>query len=343
MLSHCRNALRLTSKSSRAALSTFSPPRLFDYESITKNLSVADAITSVEDAFARLAENKVDVPLPMHIGVDETSAAGPGDCHIKGGYISGTPTFTVKLACVSFTKNLEKNLPTGSGIFVVVSAETGAPLGVFQENRFMTDLRTGAAGAVSMKHCSASHHDDVGFIGCGLIARNMARAAAAVRPYKGFAYAMDGAEQFCEDMTAELGMPFTVVDSAEKLCGSSDVIFTQTPGAAPVLELPWLRPHATIIASGSDQPTKNEIPSDVMKAGKYVSDLTKQTVRVGELRTAVKEGVMTEDDVYAELGEIVNGSKPGREGDELIVVDLTGTGAQDAAIGQVAWDKMSKL
>ena len=71
---------------------------------------------------------------------------------------------------------------------------------------------------------------------------------------------------------------------------------------------------------------------------------------------------MTEDDVYAELGEIVNGSKvrsvggdilvyfilpfllqPGREGDELIVVDLTGTGAQDAAIGQVAWDKMSKL
>ena len=184
----------------------------------------------------------------------------------------------------------------------------------------MTDLRTGAAGAVSMKHCSASHHDDVGFIGCGLIARNMARAAAAVRPYKGFAYAMDGAEQFCEDMTAELGMPFTVVDSAEKLCGSSDVIFTQTPGAAPVLELPWLRPHATIIASGSDQPTKNEIPSDVMKAGKYVSDLTKQTVRVGELRTAVKEGVMTEDDVYAELGEIVNGSKVRSVGGNIFIL-----------------------
>ena len=49
---------------------------------------------------------------------------------------------------------------------------------------------------------------------------------------------------------------------------------------------------------------------------------------------------MTEADVYAEIGEVCNGSKPGRKGDELIVVDLTGTGAQDAAIGQVAWEKM---
>ncbi|CAN0339404.1 unnamed protein product [Scytosiphon promiscuus] len=51
---------------------------------------------------------------------------------------------------------------------------------------------------------------------------------------------------------------------------------------------------------------------------------------------------MTRDDVYAEIGDVVNGDKPGREGDELILVDLTGTGAQDAAIGQVAWDILSK-
>jgi ornithine cyclodeaminase/alanine dehydrogenase-like protein (mu-crystallin family) len=50
--------------------------------------------------------------------------------------------------------------------------------------------------------------------------------------------------------------------------------------------------------------------------------------------------------VHAELGEVVNGTKSGREGNDIIVVDLTGTGAQDrqdAAIGQVAWDKLSKL
>mmetsp|Transcript_62329 Transcript_62329/g.75016 ORF Transcript_62329/g.75016 Transcript_62329/m.75016 type:complete len:355 (-) Transcript_62329:324-1388(-) len=320
------------------------PPRLFDYETVTKNLTVADAIDSVESAFASLAKGKVDVPMPMHITVDETESAGPGDCHIKGGYISGTPTFTVKLATVSFYKNLEKNLPPGSGVFCVVNAVTGAPLGIFQENRFMTDLRTGAAGAISMKHCSSPEQDVVGFIGCGAIARNMARAAAVVRPYKGVAYGFAGAEEFAAEMEKELGMPFTVAGSSEELCGLSDVIFTQTPGSETVLQRSWLKESGvTIIASGSDQPTKQEIPNDVLTNCKYIPDLTKQTSKVGELRGAIQEGVMTVDDVYAELGEIVNGDKPGREGNEIIVVDLTGTGAQDAAIGQVAWDKLSVL
>jgi hypothetical protein len=134
-----------------------------------------------------------------------------------------------------------------------------------------------------------------------------------------------------------------VCQSAEEAVRNADVIFTQTPAGKTVVELEWLKPHATIIASGSDQPTKNEIPSNVLAKSKYVTDLTRQCSRVGELRTAILEGAMTEADVYAEIGEVVNGDKPGRVGDELIVVDLTGTGAQDAAIGQIAWDTLSKL
>jgi ornithine cyclodeaminase/alanine dehydrogenase-like protein (mu-crystallin family) len=302
----------------RRSMATFPAPRLFDYKTVTSNLSVADAIGAVEEAFAALARGEVDVPMPMHIGIHETPTAGPGDCHIKGGYVLGAKTFTVKLACVSFYKNLEKGLPAGSGLFCVVDAVTGAPLAVMQENRFM--------------------------IGAGAIARTMARACKAVRPeFQGMAFGLAGAEEFCADMSSELGLDFAVAGSAKQLCESCNVIFTQTPGSKTVLELAWLKPGTTIIASGSDQATKQEIPNDVLKASKYISDLTKQTSKVGELRAALQAGVMTEADVYAELGEIVGGSKPGRVGDELIVVDLTGTGAQDAAIGQVAWDKLSKL
>jgi ornithine cyclodeaminase/alanine dehydrogenase-like protein (mu-crystallin family) len=337
-----RQASTLTTSAKRS-MATFAPARLFDYETITKNLFVVDAIDAVEDAFSALAKGKVDVPMPMHIGIEETSSAGPGDCHIKGGYVSGAKTFTVKLACVSFYKNLEKGLPAGSGVFCVVDAVTGAPLGIMQENRYMTDLRTGAAGAVSVKYTTPETGNVIGFIGCGAIARVMARAAAAVRPdYKGVVYGLAGAEEFAKEMSEELGVSFTVAETPEELCGQSNCIFTQTPGSATVLKLEWLRPGTTIIASGSDQATKNEIPTDVLKASKYIADLVKQTSKVGELRSALQAGVMTTDDVYAELGEIVNG-KPGREGDELIVVDLTGTGAQDAAIGQVAWDKLSAL
>ena len=286
------------------------------------------------------------ISLIHSVGIHETPTAGPGDCHIKGGYVLGSKTFTVKLACVSFYKNLEQNLPPGSGIFVVVDAVTGAPLAILQENRYMTDLRTGAAGAVALKYTTTNTNDDltVGFIGAGAIARNMARAAKAVRPnMKGMVFGLQGAPEFAAQMGDELGMEFEVAESAQDLCQASNAIFTQTPGSTTVLELDWLQPGTTIIASGSDQPTKQEIPNDVLKASKYIADLVKQTSKVGELRGPLQAGVMTEDDVYCELGDLVNGTKPGREGDELIVVDLTGTGAQDAAIGQVAWDKLSAL
>ena len=100
-----------------------------------------------------------------------------------------------------------------------------------------------------------------------------------------------------------------------------------------MLEEDWLRPGATIIASGSDQPTKNELPPSVMAKAKFVTDITGQCSRVGELRSAIEAGLMTADDVHAEIGQIINGEKPGRVGNELIVCELTGTGAQDAAIG----------
>ena len=74
-------------RTSRRALATsgFPPPRLFDYDTVTSNLTVADAIESVEEAFKALAKGNVDVPMPMHIGIEESAVAGPGDCHIKGG------------------------------------------------------------------------------------------------------------------------------------------------------------------------------------------------------------------------------------------------------------------
>ncbi len=62
---------------------TFPTPILFDYETIKNNLTVSDAISSVEEAFGALADGKVDVPMPMHIGIEESEVAGPGDCHIK--------------------------------------------------------------------------------------------------------------------------------------------------------------------------------------------------------------------------------------------------------------------
>jgi ornithine cyclodeaminase/alanine dehydrogenase-like protein (mu-crystallin family) len=272
--------------------------------------------------------------------------AGPGDCHVKGGYIEGSLTWTVKLANVSFYKNVAKGLSPGSGIFIVCDATNGSPLGIFQENRYLTDLRTGAAGAVAVKYFGSSKHKKVAYIGTGNIATAMAEGSHCVHTFEqGFAFGLDlnQSKAFADDIQTRLGYPITICQTAEEAIRQADVIFTQTPASKTVLDFSWLKPNATIIASGSDQPTKNEIPSNVLAKSKLIVDLIRQCSRVGELRTAIQEGVMTERDVHAELGDVVNGTKPGRVGDELIVVDLTGTGAQDAAIGQIAWDTLSQL
>jgi ornithine cyclodeaminase/alanine dehydrogenase-like protein (mu-crystallin family) len=174
----------------------------------------------------------------------------------------------------------------------------------------------------------------------------MAEASHVVHKFsQGYIYGLDDKinQQFKQHIEKTLGYPVKICGSAEEAVKASDVIFTQTPASKQVLQLDWLKPHATIIASGSDQSTKNELPAEVMKKSKFVCDLIRQASKVGELRTGIASGLMKESDVYAELGEVFSGKKKGRTGDELIVVDLTGTGAQDAAIGQIAWDTLSKL
>jgi ornithine cyclodeaminase/alanine dehydrogenase-like protein (mu-crystallin family) len=207
----------------------------------------------------------------------------------------------------------------------------------------------GKLSSTIKKATSAKDSTDIfgAFLGTGAIAAAMATSACLVHKFKeAYCYGLDfkETEAFCAEMTKICKFKFTAVKTAEEATRKSDVIFTQTPASAHVLQLSWLKEKVTIIASGSDQPTKNEIPSDVMKNSKFITDLTRQCVRVGELRTAVKDKVMKEEDVYAELGEVINGSKKGRtDKDGIILVDLTGTGAQDAAIGSYAMEVMSKV
>ena len=102
-------------------------------------------------------------------------------------------------------------------------------------------------------------------------------------------------------MGAECGFPLRVCSSAEEACRGADVIFTSTPGSSLVLEKGWLQPHATIIAAGSDQPTKQELPADVVEASQLVTDITAQCKTNGELRSAPRYEALSLDCLASEL------------------------------------------
>jgi len=137
------------------------------------------------------------------------------------------------------------------------------------------------------------------------------------------------------------GVQVLPAKTVEQAVRGSDVVVTVTPSKEPLVRAEWVLPGMHITAVGSDGPDKQELDVGVLaKADKVVADCLDQCLRLGEIHHAVEAGVLTRDRVYAELGAIVAGSKPGRERDEEITVaDLTGVGVQDAAVANVVVDE----
>jgi ornithine cyclodeaminase len=301
-----------------------------------------EALASAEKAFRALAEGRVVQPPPVGLDIE----AARGEVHVKGAYLEGAPIFAIKVAS-GFYKNPERGLPTGSGLVLVFDAATGFPLAVLKDDAYLTDLRTAAAGALATRLLAPPSLEKLAVLGSGVQARFQARAIARVRPLKrvsAWSPHRNHLESYCREMGDELGVAFEPASGPESAVRGADLLVTATPSRNPLVEAEWLEPHATVIAVGSDGPDKQELHADVLaRADKVVADRLAQCVRLGEIHHAVEAGLMKPEAVYAELGEIVTGAKAGREGKELIVCDLTGVGAQDAAIAEVAWEKLSQM
>jgi ornithine cyclodeaminase len=167
------------------------------------------------------------------------------------------------------------------------------------------------------------------------------KALCLVRPVKqAVIWARDAAkaQKAAAELQDELGITVQASGDAEAAVSSADVVITTTPSATPVLKAEWLRPGQHVTAMGSDQEHKNELdPECLVRADPYVPDRLSQTRILGELRTAIGAGLVSDDRQFAELGAIVAGKAPGRSSDTAITVaDLTGTGVQDTAIANFA-------
>jgi ornithine cyclodeaminase len=124
------------------------------------------------------------------------------------------------------------------------------------------------------------------------------------------------------------------VASAREAVAGSDLVVTVTPSRAPLVEADWVGPGTHLTAVGSDGPDKVELePALLAKADKVVADSLAQCLRLGEIHHGVASGLLREEAVRAELGEIAAGRKPGRTSEhEITIADLTGVGVQDTAV-----------
>jgi ornithine cyclodeaminase len=145
------------------------------------------------------------------------------------------------------------------------------------------------------------------------------------------------AERYAEEMRAALDIRCDIARDVHHALQDADIAVTTTPSTTPLIEAADLHPGLHITAMGSDAEHKNEIAPAVLAAAHYVCDRLQQTRVLGELHHAIESGTVARDAVFAELGQVIAGQRPGRASHtDITLCDLTGTGAQDTAIAALA-------
>jgi ectoine utilization protein EutC len=297
-----------------------------------------DALKQVESAFDWLASGLVSMPPVMHIEVDHQS-----DVDIKGAYVRGQDAFAVKMAS-GFFGNTVSGLPSASGMVVMMSAETGFCQCVFLDNGYLTDLRTGLAGAVCAQHLAPKEVRTVGVVGAGGQARFQIESLRLVRDFERLLVhgrSDANVETYITDMAQRLGVEVIRAESLEQLVAESQVVVTTTQSKEALICAEWLHPGLHVTAMGSDLPGKQELePQVLVRADLLVCDSRSQCAVGGELQHALSAGILNEPNDIVELGDVTSGKFPGRTDESQITVsDLTGTGVQDTAIALEAYRK----
>jgi ornithine cyclodeaminase/alanine dehydrogenase-like protein (mu-crystallin family) len=302
---------------------------------VARLLSVDACIECVERGLAMQARGGAVGPAVLGV------QASAGTFHVKAaGLALGSAYFAAKVNANFPTNPARENLPTIQGVLVLFDASNGRPLAVM-DSMELTALRTGAATAVAAKYLARSDAATAALCGCGRQGAVLLRAVSRVRRLnRVFAYDLDRerAAALARDLGSDLEMEITPVASLQEAAGS-DIWMTCTTARSAFLERDHVAPGAFVAAVGADNPEKQEINPHLLAAARIVTDSTDQCAHGGDLHHALSAGLVTREDVYAELGPIVAGMVPGRANHtQIVIFDSTGTAVQDVAAAAAVYE-----
>ncbi len=233
--------------------------------------------------------------------------------------------------------NEAKGLTNHQSTVILFDADTGRVKALVGGN-LLTALRTAAAAAVSIKHLAPQNAKVLGLIGAGHQSTFQMRAALEQREFE----KVVGWNRNPEHLTRlrkvadEAGLPFEAV-SLERLGVEADVIISIVSSQAPVLMGAHVTGATHIACMGTDTKGKQEVEAALVARASVFTDEISQSVTIGECQHAVANGILDTADI-CELGAVINGTRPGRRGDELTLFDGTGVGLQDLAVAQAVVD-----
>jgi ornithine cyclodeaminase/alanine dehydrogenase-like protein (mu-crystallin family) len=300
-------------------------------------LTLDACIEAVERAFRLHAEQRTYGPRVVGLPTED------GGFHIKIAGLRGDRSYFAAKTNGNFPNNAQRfSLPTIQGTVVLADALNGTPLAVMDSGS-ITMLRTAAATAVAAKYLARPEARTATVVGCGVQGEIQLAAIAAVLPiHRALMLDTDQAraEAAAARATSALGLRAEAVKDLRAALRESDVCVTCTPSRRAYVMAPDVAPGTFIAAVGADSQGKQEIDPKLIASATLVVDVIDQCAEIGELQHALAGGLMTREQVHAELGDVVAGRRPGRtRADEITIFDSSGTALQDVAAAIAVYEQ----
>ncbi len=284
---------------------------------------------AVESAFADHGYGLVQMPPKVYVTLPG------GDFRTMPAYLPSLKISGVKIVNVH-PENPKQGLPTVMALTVILDIATGKPVAILNATH-LTDMRTGAAGAVAAKHLAPKKTVTLGVAGTGRQAVAQVRATAEeLKIEKILIWSRNPrhAVEFARRMDV---FDCTSV-SLEKAC-DADVIVTTTPSRTPIIQSEWVHEGTHINAIGADAPGKEELDPALLKRSQVFVDDMAQATHSGEVNVPIAQGLYRPEDIAGTLGDVIIGKKQRESPDRITIFDSTGLAIQDLAIAAIAMRK----
>jgi ornithine cyclodeaminase len=308
--------------------------RILSAADVNAALPMPKAITAMRRAFGQLSAGQSEAPLRARLAVEK------GVTLLMPAYLKQSREMGVKIVSV-FAENPSLGLPVVNAAVLALDPQTGQPLALLEGNS-LTAIRTGAGGGLAADLLARQNAATVALFGAGVQARAQLRALLAVRKITQV-YLISRSRPSAEKLAAEIALwsdaPAVVLaESPRQAVQNADIVITATTSATPVFDGADLKPGTHITGVGSYTPQMQEVDAASVLRAKVVVDSREACLaEAGDI-------IIPNAPIHAELGEIVNGQKSGRQSaEEITFFKSVGVAAQDAAAAAAALAEAERL
>jgi ornithine cyclodeaminase/alanine dehydrogenase-like protein (mu-crystallin family) len=290
---------------------------MLDEAAVRAVLHMKDLIPVMADALAALSSGKVVQPMRVMVPVAEHQ-----------GFLGVMPAYGPALGAklVTFYPH-NQGIHTHHAMILLFRPESGEPLAIM-DGRLVTEMRTAAVSAVATRLLARREARALAILGSGVQARSHLAALRLVREFRDVrVWSPRNAVAFAERFGVRAAA------SAEDAVRGADVVVVATTSTTPVLLGTWLSPGAHVNAVGAPRPTWRELDDDTLRKGRiYVESREAATRESGDVIAAGR--------IFAEIGEVVAGTRPGRiSEDEITLFKSVGVAVEDVAAADLVYRK----